>query len=242
MLNTMIDRDSPFQSGSQPLRAQSQGAAALEGLTIALIRNDFPAGSSLSEAEITARTGFSLAAVRGSLARLHVLGWVAPQPRKGWQVQPLTPTHLLELIALRERLEPLLADIRLTASQRVPLRVAAQTVELQGRVAILQERALMHRLCDLAPWAKGREWLRDLWDMSLRAEVAFEARGITRAPLPLTALVDSLGSPEGLDAPLAAIRQTFATNVKLWLAYDMGAPSEISTPIHGTTGVSPHAS
>ena len=220
----MIDNESPFQPAVIPARDQSQNDAALVRITLALIRADFAPGAILSESEISARTGFALAAVRTSLARLHVAGWICPLARRGWQVQGMDAGHLFELVRLRERLEPVLGDIRLTSAQRAPLRLAAQALELQGRTGpmLLQERALMRRILDLAPWARAREWLGDLWDMSLRADAVMAARGITRPLLPVQGLVDALGDAQALDARLAWLRDDFSARSRLWLAHDQG--------------------
>lgn len=224
MLLNMIDRDSPFQLPVQPLRDQSQTGAALERVTVALIMADFPPGAHLSEAEIGHRTGFTLATVRASLARLHASGWLVPQARKGWHVQPLTPSHLLELSALRSRLEPMLADIRVTEAIRAPLRVAAQSVALQGQGApvLLQERTLIHQILGLAPWARARDWLRDLWDMSLRADACFAQLGITRPTLPLLDVVEALGRGAPVTQGFDLMRTEFSARCQMWLAYDHG--------------------
>lgn len=239
----MIDRDSPFQLPSQPLRDQSQTGAALERMTIALVMADFPPGAHLSEAEIGQRTGFTLASVRASLARLHASGWLVPQARKGWHVQPLTSGHLLELIALRSRLEPMLADIRLTEATRAPLRLAAQSLALQGAGApvLLQERALIHQILGLAPWAKARDWLRDLWDMSLRADACFARLGIQRPALPLTDLVEALGHETALPQSFDLMRTEFSGRCHLWLAYDHG-PHSAPANLFNAKEVSSHAS
>lgn len=213
------------------MRDQSQTAAALERMTIALINADFPPGAHLTEAEIAERIGFTLATVRASLARLHASGWLIPRARKGWHVQPLSPSHLLELCALRERLEPMLADIRVSEATRAPLRLAAQALTLRGEgaPALLQERALMHQVLGLAPWARARDWLRDLWDMSLRADACFARMGNARPVLPLADLVAALGRPAPVTDALDRMRHQFSARCQLWLAHDHGHPVVTST-------------
>jgi DNA-binding GntR family transcriptional regulator len=88
----------------------TSGAAAYERLRQAIVRLELAPGTSVSEAQLVERFGFTKAAVRAALARLRADGLVLAEPRRGHAVAPLTMRDVLEIYDLRLTLEPVAAE------------------------------------------------------------------------------------------------------------------------------------
>lgn len=105
--------------------------AAHERLRHAIARLELAPGSPVSEAQLVARFGFSIAAVRGALARLRVEGMVVSEPRRGHVIAPLTLRDVREIYALRLLLEPPAAAAaagRIAPAELARLRALAEPV------------------------------------------------------------------------------------------------------------------
>jgi DNA-binding GntR family transcriptional regulator len=89
----------------------TSGAAAYERLREAIVRLELAPGTSVSEAQLVERFGFTKASVRAALARLRADGLVVVgEPRRGHAVAPLTMRDVLEIYDLRLALEPPAAE------------------------------------------------------------------------------------------------------------------------------------
>jgi DNA-binding GntR family transcriptional regulator len=92
------------------MSSATSGEAAYDRLRSAIVRVELPPGTSMSEARLVERFGFSKAAVRAALARLRAEGLVIAEPRRGHVVAPLTMRDVIDIYELRLALEPASAE------------------------------------------------------------------------------------------------------------------------------------
>ncbi|RQR36046.1 GntR family transcriptional regulator [Burkholderia sp. Bp9142] len=90
---------------------QTMGAQAVEVLRQAITRGDIPAGSRITEVQLSAHLDLSRATVRGALHQLAKEGLTKLVPYTGWTVVALTSTDAWELYTLRSSLERLAAQL-----------------------------------------------------------------------------------------------------------------------------------
>ena len=84
----------------------SSSASAHRAVRHAIVRAELAPGTSISEAQLVERFGFSKAAIRAALARLRAEGLVRAQARRSHVVAPLTMRDVREVYDLRLLLEP----------------------------------------------------------------------------------------------------------------------------------------
>ena len=84
---------------------QTFAAQVFDMAVDAIVKGDFPPGSSISEAEIAARFGVSRAPAREALLRLSEKGLISRTPHVGARVIEFTRDDLVELYEIREALE-----------------------------------------------------------------------------------------------------------------------------------------
>jgi DNA-binding GntR family transcriptional regulator len=109
---------------------QTFAAQVFDMAVDAIVRGDFPSGSSISEAEIAARFGVSRAPAREALLRLGEKGLVVRRPHVGAHVIEFTRDDLIELFAIREALEGMacrLAAERISDEELARLDAALQS-------------------------------------------------------------------------------------------------------------------
>ena len=96
----------------------------------AIVRGEFPPGSSISEAEIATRFGVSRAPAREALLRLSEKGLVTRTPHIGARVIEFSRDDLVELFEMREALEGMacrLAAERISDAELSHLEAALET-------------------------------------------------------------------------------------------------------------------
>ena len=109
---------------------QTFAAQVFDMAVDAIVRGEFPPGSSISEAEIAARFGVSRAPAREALLRLGEKGLVSRTPHVGARVIEFSRDDLVELFEIREALEGMacrLAAERITDSELKHLEAALES-------------------------------------------------------------------------------------------------------------------
>ncbi|WP_405405011.1 hypothetical protein [Paracoccus sp. Ld10] len=207
----MYDKQSPFSAIKLTGRRDSLADSAYATLCTAIIDCRLPPGSAISEAEMSTRFAFGLAAVRAAMMKLTASDWIAPDGRRGSMILPVSAAHLADLTASRRCLEPALLDhappidladeLRLRAT--VHHAATAQLTKSNRQALLHQERALLGLIAQSVAPPRIRRWLIDTWELSLRADRNLEqAFGVQRDPLPLAALAEALAKG---DAPAATV-------------------------------------
>lgn len=207
----MYDKRSPFAVTSKLGRRDSLSDSAQARLRAAIIDCELPPGAVVSEAELSTRFGFGLAAVRAALSKLTEAGWIAPDGRRGSKVLAMSAAHLADLATSRHLLEPALLHHAPPTSLGEELRLRAAVYQsenlhspAQARPGLLhQERTLLMLVAQSVAAPRLRGWLIDTWDLCLRADRNLDREfGIGRGPLPLADLACALADA---DAPGAAV-------------------------------------
>lgn len=175
--------------------ADPQIAQAIRRLRTALVRGEIEPGQFVAEQGIAERFGLGRASVRVALTALEVAGLVTRRPRQGWRAAPITDNLLRAVGAGRLRLEPALADIRLSAAER------SRLDQLVGIVAALGDRSDGQAVLTVRPADRQirdalaartdeltRRWLSELWDHRDRIVTALDHAGVViptadRSPL-----------------------------------------------------------
>ncbi|GGK45060.1 GntR family transcriptional regulator [Salinarimonas ramus] len=207
----MLDKDSPFAVVTPgPPRSDKLGDLALATLRTAILACDPAPGSIVTEADLARRFGLGLAATRAALARLSAIGWIEAQPRRGWQVLPVSGAHLADLLAARRLLEPVLAETIVPPGRAREMLVQADIFDasvrdMAGRQAGDARHFAELRTASLCAGAvhqpRVRAWLAETWELSLRADRHLAVRlSIVRPALPLGALARALARGEGTAA------------------------------------------
>ena len=179
--------------------ADPQITQAVRRLRTALVRCEIEPGQFVAEQEIAERFGLGRAAVRVALTVLETAGLVARRPRQGWRAEPITADMLRAVAAGRLRLEPALAEIRLSAADR------SRLDQLVGIVAALGDRADRQAVLTVRPADRQirdalaartdeltRRWLAELWDHRDRIVTALEHAGVTIPTTDRTPLIAAL--------------------------------------------------
>lgn len=207
----MYDKQSPFAVTSKPGRRDSLSDSAHVRLRAAIIDCELPPGAVVSEAELSTRFAFGLAAVRAALSKLTEAGWIAPDGRRGSTVLAMSAAHFADLAISRHLLEPALLHHAPPTSLGEELRLRAAVYQsenlhspAQARPGLLhQERTLLMLVAQSVAAPRLRGWLIDTWDLCLRADRYLDREfGIGRGPLPLADLACALADA---DAPGAAV-------------------------------------
>lgn len=203
----MYDKQSPFSVNRLPGRRDSLSDSAHATLRAAIIDCQIAPGQAVSEAELSARFAFGLAAVRAAVMRLTASGWIAPDGRRGSVILPVSAAHLADLSVSRQCLEPALIHHAPPSDLGSELRLRAAvhhgaTLQGPGRQAPLhQERDLMGLIALAVAAPRIRGWLIDTWELCLRADRHLEQSfGMSRDALPLPALAVAVADG---DAPAA---------------------------------------
>ncbi len=187
----MYDPDSPFTSGDgeKSLRPQQKTDFAESRLYQAVISCELRPGTSSTEAELADRFGIGRAAVRVALARLSALALMAPQPRLGWRVQPISGGLIGDVIEARQRIEPALAASRPGPEARAEMHSYAERIEAiagqRHQEVVDSRRSYERRFRDqlasgINPLLFG--FLKTLWDQSTRITNFLEADGAAHLP------------------------------------------------------------
>ncbi len=216
MLDAGLLNPQPRLPGADPQIAQ-----AIRRLRAALIRCEIAPGQFVAEQEIAERFGLGRAAVRVALTALEVAGLVTRRPRQGWRATPVTENLLRAIAAARLRLEPALAETRLSAAER------SRLDQLVGIVAALGDRADRQAVLTVRPADRQirdalaartdeltRRWLAELWDHRDRIVTALEHAGVIIATADRMPLI----------AALAAGNRTAAAN---WLKRDVAREARL---------------
>jgi DNA-binding GntR family transcriptional regulator len=182
--------------GADPLTAQ-----AIRRLRTALVRCEIEPGQFVAEQEIAERFGLGRAAVRVALTALEVAGLVTRRPRQGWRAEPITDNLLRAVVAGRLRLEPALAEIRLSAADRSrlaqPVGIVAALGDRPDRQAVLTVRPADRQIRDVLAAGTDeftRRWLAELWDHRDRIVTALEHAGVTIPTADRTPLIAALAA------------------------------------------------
>lgn len=213
----MYDKSSPFSAALAPKRFDTLADKAHDIIGTAILDCRLVPGVAVSEADLSQRFCFGMAAVRAAIARLSAAGWITPDGRRGSLVLGLSPAHLADLSASRRLLEPALTAAAPPAFVAAELLVRAQVHErsadgLVGAALLHQERALLHSIAQSVAAPRLRGWLIDTWDLCLRADRHLDLEfGIGRAPLPLAGLGVAVAQADapGAAAVLAQMRDEF---------------------------------
>lgn len=215
----MLDRNSPFLQAADPRRPDSLADLAFRGLRDSIVACDLPPGQIATEAELSDRFAYGLAATRAALARLSALGWVVAEPRRGWRVLPVSGAHLADLCRARDLLEPALSGIAIAPALAQDLSVQARVLRADAASGLGAAPAIRHALrlhlalSQAVPEARVRGWLRDTWRLAARADICMAlSLGIDAAVHDLRPLADAALTGDGaaLDACLAQGRAAFA--------------------------------
>jgi DNA-binding GntR family transcriptional regulator len=181
--------------------AHPQIAQAIRRLRTALVRCEIEPGQFVAEQEIVERFGLGRAAVRVALTALEVAGLVARRPRQGWRAEPITDSLLRAVAAGRLRLEPALAEIRLSAADRSRLDqlvgIVAALGDRSDRQAVLTVRPADRQIRDALAASTDeltRRWLTELWDHRDRIVTALEHAGVTIPTADRTPLIAALAA------------------------------------------------
>lgn len=240
----MFDPNSPFpsfghgQSTHDALRPLPKATLALARLREAILGCELAPGEKINEQATAERFGLGRAAMRSALARLEGMGLVEAMPRSGWQVRPLSPQHIRDLIEARRRLEPSLLARALAPAQIDAIdqqaTVIAALLGQDGASARLTGRANDRQFLDVLAQHANRwtmAWLRDAWDECARVTTFLEAGSPARLPLadrrPLVAALrrgDRAAAERALIAPIDDFAD-FAAAGLMSLEIELSAPS-----------------
>jgi DNA-binding GntR family transcriptional regulator len=215
--------------------ADPQIAQAVRRLRTALVRCEIEPGKFVAEQAIAERFGLGRAAVRVALTALEVAGLVMRRPRQGWRAAPITENLLHAVGTGRLRLEPALAEIKLSAADR------ARLDQLVGIVAALGDRADRQAVLTVRPADRQirdalaartdeltRRWLAELWDHRDRVVTALEHAGVTIPTADRTPLIVALTAGDRT-AAASWLKRDIAGETKLIAAAvertDMLAPA-----------------
>jgi DNA-binding GntR family transcriptional regulator len=191
---------------------RTSGDAAYERLRKAIVRVQLGPGTTVSEAQLVERFGFSKAAVRAALARLRAEGLVVAEPRLGHVVAPLTMRDVLEIYDLRLTLEPVAAqaaagsiDDRELARLRTLAEPEFEVDDLKGVERFLAANRVIHLAVVAAAGNRHTtEIVERLLDDSERARLVALRAGAAgsgrRARTELQAVLTAIGDGDG---PLA---------------------------------------
>ena len=191
--SVMFDPNSPFRAtapGPEPLQE-----VAYRQLREGIAAGELRPGAALSEAKLSAASGFGRAAIRTALARLSESGLVRAEARRGWRVAPVTGAELRAVVAARTRIEPALAEIDLSDPVRQELQARCDVARIAwqaGDAATARQAARTVR-AELARALENDLLARpmlDLWDRSDR----MLALGVAPAPEDHAALLRALGN------------------------------------------------
>lgn len=202
----MLDKDSPFSPTTPaPPRSDTLGDLALATLRTALLACDPAPGSIVTEAELDARFGLGLAGTRAALARLSAIGWIQARPRRGWLVLPVSGEHLVDLLAARRLLEPILAETIVPPERAREVLIHADiydaSVRQVGDARHFAELRAAAICAGTVHQPRVSAWLAEAWELSLRADRHLARRlSITRPALPLGALARALATGDGARA------------------------------------------
>ena len=169
-----------------------------------IFSGDLPDGARIVERDLAAQMGTSRGPVRDALRMLELEGLVISSPRRGTHVASLTPANAVEILAIREALEPV--AVRFVIQQNDPDHFA-------------QLEAVVNRLEDAAranDWAaairldldfhslifelSGQRRLLRIWESlktpmsALFGKLHLYYRDISEVPARHRALLDSLRS------------------------------------------------
>lgn len=245
----MYDKQSPFSVTKLPGRRDSLSDSAYATLRAAIIECQISPGRAVSEAELSARFAFGLAAVRAAVMRLTASGWIAPDGRRGSVILPVSASHLADLTVSRQCLEPALlhhvppsdlgTELRLRAA--VHHAATAQGAGPNRQTLLHQERALMVLIAQAVAAPRIRGWLIDTWELCLRADRHLEqCFGLSREALPLPGLAVAVadGDAPATTALLEQMRHAFDLRVSRALARSAtplsAAPEPPQQPRRGT--------
>ncbi|MBZ6078432.1 GntR family transcriptional regulator [Microvirga puerhi] len=187
---------------------------AIQVLRHAILSCELAPGGAFSEIEIEARYRLARAGIRSALQTLSAEGLVAPVPRQGWRTKSITGAFIGELIAARRQIEPVLAQVKINATERERLQtlaaLAATLAERRDPQAIVTarvtDRQFLDLLADRADWFHKR-WLYELWDHSQRV-VSFLERGeIQYQSLSREALLSALATSDADGATEEIVRE-----------------------------------
>ncbi|TGN57870.1 GntR family transcriptional regulator [Paracoccus liaowanqingii] len=236
----MYDKQSPFSVTKVPGRRDSLSDSAYATLRAAIIDCRISPGRAVSEAELSARFAFGLAAVRAAVIRLTASGWIAPDGQRGSVILPVSAAHLADLTVSRQCLEPALLhhvppldlgkELRLHAA--VHHAATAQGIGPNQHALLHQERALLVLIAQAVAAPRIRGWLIDTWELCLRADFHLEqCFGISREPLSLPELAVAVaeGDAPATTALLKQMRHAFDHRVSRALARSatpLSAPPE----------------
>jgi DNA-binding GntR family transcriptional regulator len=216
MLDAGVLNPQPQLPGADPQLAQ-----AVRRLRTALVRCEIEPGKFVAEQEIAERFGLGRAAVRVALTTLEVAGLVTRRPRQGWRAEPITDELLRAVTAGRLRLEPALAEIRLSAADRSRLDQLVGIVAALGdrpdRQAVLTVRPADRQIRDALAARTDqltRRWLTELWDHRDRIVTVLEHAGVTISTADRTPLI----------AALVAGDRAAAAN---WLKHDLAREEKL---------------
>lgn len=150
-----------------PLIARTLGETVVAAFRDSILRQEFAAGSRLTDVSLAERWGVSRATVRDALRQLTYEGLVVSSPHRGYFVAEFSPTDVLELLDLRGMLEGRAAEAavrHLTDDDFACLNEISDEIErLDYRVSVLRIRDLDINFHQIVTRRSGKPLLLELW-------------------------------------------------------------------------------
>ncbi|MBN9063291.1 MAG: hypothetical protein BGP06_04405 [Rhizobiales bacterium 65-9] len=180
----MLDASSPFASFQAPPGPASLIDLAARRLRQAIVSCELAPGDFVNEASLSERFGLGRAGVRVALTALAAAGFIARHARQGWRIAPVGGALAEAVLDARRRLEPSLAEARLSAADGAALRqLCEMAASAEGRpehaalaVARAADRQIRNRLAAHAGPIAAR-WLDDVWDHADRITRSLDLAG-----------------------------------------------------------------
>ncbi|MBM6583568.1 GntR family transcriptional regulator [Microvirga sp. BT689] len=171
-------------------------------------------GAAFSEIEIETRYRLRRAGIRVALQALAAEGLVAPLPRQGWRVQPITGAFIGGLITARRQTEAVIAHVELNARERERVHTLVMfTATLAERhdpqafvTARVTDRQILDLLADRTNWFHTK-WLRELWDQSQRVVSFLESGELQYRSLSREGLFEALAASDHARATVEILQE-----------------------------------
>lgn len=109
------------RAASDPINALTRGAAAYEQIRAMIFEGKLAAGTHVTEAALVRLLDMSRTPIREALARLATEGQLIAAPGRGFVVVEVRPADLIDVYAVRARLEGLAAENAAARLTRVDL-------------------------------------------------------------------------------------------------------------------------
>lgn len=213
----------------------------MQVLRHAVLSCELAPGAAFSEIEIEIRYRLGRAGIRAALQALAAEGLVVALPRQGWRTTAITGAFIGELLVARRRLEPVIAQVEMSAAERERLQTlvlfAAALAEAQDAQALVTARVTDRQILDLLAVRTDcfhRKWLGELWDHSHRVVSFFERGAVQYRSLGREGLLAALAASDPAGATEEILREiahfeAFVTRALL------RHPETLAGPVHERT-------